>query len=166
MKKALAVILLPSLVFLSACTSYSAAPNSEAVTVLPNFPLIAFHGKAVQITVEDMRPDAVDTSRLKRQLTSDLTTALTRAGATVDPSAPNLVQVRVSRLRADAGNRQWEGCGTINATVRFEGKEPKTVRGDRCSTTSTWAGMHPNQAALNKAYRDTLADLLSQLDTL
>lgn len=40
------------------CTSYSAAPNSEAVTVLPSFPLVALKNKVVQVEVQDLRPDA------------------------------------------------------------------------------------------------------------
>lgn len=82
--------------------------------------------------------------------------------------SPNTIDVKVVRLRADKSSRDsWEGCATMTATVRLETQEqPRSVRTDRCSPTSVWAGMFPQQAATNKAYADALIDLLSQLDAM
>ncbi|HEV8432620.1 MAG TPA: hypothetical protein VGR95_04345 [Thermoanaerobaculia bacterium] len=156
-----------AILFLTACSSYTAAPNTQAIVKLPAFELRQFKGKSVAVTAKDIRADAADSARLERQLVHDLTAALTTAGASVVEKSPNTIDVKVVKLRADKSNRDsWEGCATMTATVRMEAQESRTVRTDRCSPTSVWAGMFPQQAATNKAYADAVVDLLSQLDAM
>lgn len=155
------------LCLLAGCTSYSAAPNSEAVGSVPKFEMAAFKGRTVSVSAQDLRPDPGDTERLKKQVVKDVTLALTRAGATVSEAAPNQITVKITRLRADvSGNQQWEGCASMNVAVNLAGTTPQVMRIDRCSPTSAWAGLRPNQAAINKAYADALVDLLAQLDAI
>lgn len=163
-KPLLLILLLPALV---GCTSYTAAPNSAAVTTVPAFDLRAFKGRTLSVVAQDLRADPGDSERLKRQIVHDLTLALTRAGATVAESATSRVTVKVTRLRADvSGRQQWEGCASMNVAVELEGSSPRTLQVDRCSPTSAWAGLRPDQAAINKAYADALVDLLAQLDAI
>jgi hypothetical protein len=150
-----------------ACTSYTAAPNSRAITSVPAFDLRAFKGRSLSVVAQDLRADPADSERLCKEIVQDLTQALTRAGATVTQSSPSRLTVKVTRLRADvSGRQQWEGCASMNVNIELEGVNPQTLRVDRCSPTSAWAGLRPDQAAINKAYADALVDLLAQLDAL
>jgi hypothetical protein len=147
---------------LSACgTSRSTVP--ARATDLPRFTFSQLSGKQVALRVLDHRANVEQSGEWIQRVTTDVTTALHGAQIRVTDTAPVTMEIRLNTLRADFELGNWNGCARLSGQIEGTGK-PASAMAERCVKKANLYGYKTADNVVAMAYRDALAEMLSNLD--
>lgn len=152
-----------ALVLTACASSRSSAPSVQ--TSFPSYQFRALQGSPVKLTVLDQRAERTDSEALVSRLQESLNNAFRSNGVAVATSAPQELDVRVTQYRSDFELGNWNGCTRLLGQLR-QGAGSRQVEADRCVKRSNMYGYRSASEALSGSFRDALAELLSQLDSL
>ncbi|MCI0572262.1 MAG: YajG family lipoprotein [Myxococcaceae bacterium] len=135
----------------------------------PSLPRFAFSGlqssAPFRVEVVDHRSERQESEALTESVTTLMSQALTSAGVALAPDGTARLEVRVQRYRADFELGQWKGCSKLMAIIERPGTSPLTVTPqEKCVTRSNLWGYRSGDEALEAAFYDTVAELLSTMD--
>ena len=145
-------------------TARYTAPSADSFSPPPlDYPALAGH--SVRLNVLDHRGDRDQSDQLVSTTRSIVTKSLTNAGIPVEEAGDASFEIRINNYRADFELGEWNGCVRFTATVEVEGNEHQ-VPTERCVKKSNLRGYASGSEAVQQAYRDALAELLSKVDQI
>lgn len=162
MKRSLAAFAALAIAAAGCSTSRSSvpAPTSD----LPHFSFARLAGSPVTVRVLDHRSDPAQSTEWISRVASDVRDALRNAGVPVSDAAPNILEIRVNTLRSDFELGNWNGCAKLTGDLQMSGAR-LPITAERCVKKGNLWGYKTADNVMSMAYRDSLADFLSSLDS-
>lgn len=146
------------------CDTRRSEPPAEGPS-LPRFAFAGLTGKHVQLKVSDNRADREASFPWTSTVESDVARSLREAGVLLDARGDYRFELRLNVMRSDFGNREWTGCAAMTAAISGPGQgEPRVFDAERCVRKGNMSGYATADEALQEAYGDVLAKLLSDVD--
>lgn len=164
MKHRLLALLLAGTTVTACSTTRHTTPAFDSVS-LPPLALSVFADHPVHVDVLDHRAERPDSESLVRTTKALLEQALIGAGRTVSADGTATLEVRIRHYRADFELGNWNGVVHLQGTVNTPSSR-HVVPVERLVKKSNMWGYESGDEAVQQAYADALAELLSKVDDL
>ncbi len=151
--------------FLACSTTRYSAPEPGAFQP-PALQYAAFKGSSVAVRVLDHRGVREESEALVQSTRDAIVRSLKGAGITLSKSAQASFEIRIVRYRADFEMGNWTGCVRFQGIVETESEQRHELPVEKCVRKSNLWGGRSGDDAVQEAYSDALAELLSRVDQI
>lgn len=145
-------------------TRYSAPPSGAFQAATLAYPILK--GRSIQLAVLDHRGDRQESESLVQATRDSVAQSLTQAGVQIANASEAKFEIRIVAYRADFELAQWNGCVRFVAVLDLTPQGRSEVPVERCVKRSNLWGYRSGDEAVQQAYSDALAELLSRVDQL
>jgi hypothetical protein len=145
-------------------TRYSAPPRGAFQPARLEYPILK--DRSVQVAVLDHRGDRQESEALVKATHDSVAQSLTQAGIRLANASETRFEIRIMAYRADFELAQWNGCVRLIAALERAPEGRSEVPVERCVKRSNLWGYRSGDEAVQQAYSDALAELLSRVDQL
>ncbi len=139
-----------------------AVPEARELS-LPPLKYDLIREQRIAVHIRDLRPESEFSSQLVETLEQAISGSLKQAEVPVDPTATDVLEVRVEQYGATLRLGEWKGCARLSAALRAQGKVEESSA-EQCVTETNADGVNSGDRATGRALGDALVLLLHQVD--